>query len=469
MKKIIDKDNVNSMFSATTYKRGNYSLGLSAVVIAIAIVLALLIGLLPDSVKQIDLSSTKVYTIGNTTKEFLSKLQDKVKLTVVAEAAAIDPRIDKLVKQYAEASSLISVDYIDPVSEPSEFKAAGGISNTILVEDEATGKSKNVMFADIVLIDMEAYYSAQQVVETEFDGEGQLTSAINYVTNDSNAKIYLASGHGESTLGETVTKRLSQLSIEIGSVNLLLDGAIPSDCSLLIILGPTADISEAEKAMLSAYMQSGGNIMFLASYETTALPNFEAFLAEYGITFANGYIADLERYYQSSYYYIFPVLKTDEITSTLAEDDLVLLIESRGFVLTAPARETITQDTVLTTSEHGQAVTETEQIEGQYVLGVTAKESLDSKEVKLIAFSSQSLVEESIISSFPSLVNTDLFINAVTSVMPEIENISIPTKSLQVTNNAVAGGGLWRALFVFIIPVALLVSGFVIWNRRRKA
>lgn len=469
MKKFIDKENVNSMFNAATYKRGNYSLGISAVVIAIAVVLALLIGLLPDSVKQIDLSSSKVYTIGDTTKDFLSELKDNVKLTVVAEATSLDPRIDKLVKQYAEASDKISINYVDPVSNPSGLEAAGGYSNTILVENEATGKSKNVMFEDIVLIDMEAYYSAQQIVETEFDGEGQLTSAINYVTNDSNAKIYLTSGHGESTLGDTVTKRLEQLSIDVGDVNLLLGGAIPADCSMLIILGPTADISETEKAMLSAYMQSGGSIMYLASYEGSVLPNFEAFLAEYGISVVDGYIADLERYYQNSPYYIFPLLKGNEITSTFADDDLVLMIESRGFTLTDPARETITQDTILTTSEHGQAVTETEQLEGQYVLGVTATESLDDKQVKLIAFSSQSLVEESILTSFPSLVNTDLFLNAITSALPEIENISIPTKSLQVTNNAIAGGGIWRALFVIIIPVALLISGFVIWNRRRKA
>lgn len=471
MKKVINREKVDSLFYANTYRKGNYSLGISVVVIAIAVVLALLVGLLPDSVKEIDLSSSKVYTIGDTTKGLLAELQDTVKLTVIAETTGLDPRIDKLVNQYAEASDKITVEYVDPVSNPSGLEAVGGYNNTIVVENTTTGKTKNVYFEEIVLVDEYTYYSTGEVVETEFDGEGRLTSAINYVTNENNAKIYLTEGHGETALGNTVTKRLDQLSIETESLSLLLGSNVPDDCTMLIMNGPTADISEMERVMLSEYLNKGGSVMYLASYEGSALPNLEAFLKEYGITMTNAYIADLERYYQSSPYYIFPVIKTtgSEITSTFTDDQLVLLIESHGFTLTAPERDTITDTAFMTTSQNAEAVSKTEQVSGQYVLGAAAKESLENGEATLIAFSSQSLIEEEILAAFPSLINADVFMNAVTSVMPEIENISIPSKSLQITNNTVAGGGIWRALFVIIIPIALLVSGFIIWNRRRKA
>lgn len=54
-------------------------------------------------------------------------------------------------------------------------------------------KEKVVSFSDIIVTDMSSYYYTGSASETKFDGEGQLSSAVNYVTSDVVRKIYQTS------------------------------------------------------------------------------------------------------------------------------------------------------------------------------------------------------------------------------------------------------------------------------------
>ena len=50
-----------------------------------------------------------------------------------------------------------------------------------------------------------------------------------------------------------------------------------------------------------------------------------------------------------------------------------------------------------------------------------------------------------------------------------VKNVSIEAKSLSVEYNAVQHAGLFGTLMIFGIPAVILISGFVVWYRRRKA
>ena len=82
--------------------------------------------------------------------------------------------------------------------------------NTIVVSCEETGKTTTVAFTDILVMDQYSYYYYGTTSYTEFDGEGQLTSAVNYVTSDSQKKIYYTTGHGEATFSSSVTDLLEK-------------------------------------------------------------------------------------------------------------------------------------------------------------------------------------------------------------------------------------------------------------------
>ncbi|MDO4565994.1 MAG: Gldg family protein [Oscillospiraceae bacterium] len=463
------KAEIKNLFSSISSKKGSYSAGLTIVAIAIVVMLSLFTGLLPDELKQIDISDSGIYTIGDTTRGVLEALENNISFTVIAEPGTVDVRIEKIIDQYVDGSDKISLVEVDPVQSPAEVAALGGESGSVIVTNEDEGKSTTVLFDDMLVYDVYSYYYYGTTEPMEFDGEGRLTSAINYVTTERSERIYTTEGHGESALTSAVTERITQLSLSTTSLSLLLEGGVPEDCSVLILNGPTVDISEDEKAMLESYLSSGGGILYVAAYEHVSLPNLEALLADYGISVEDGYVADLERYYMDSPYYIFPVLSdSHEITSSLSADSLLLLIESQGFTLTDPARDTITVESFMTTSERGVAVTESGQVEGEYVLGATAIETLDGSTGMIAAISSISVMDENIIASFPSLVNADVFMNALTWFMDEVVDVSIPAKSLETSYNTV-NGSFWGTVFVFIIPLAFIACGLVIWLRRRRA
>ena len=88
---------------------------------------------------------------------------------------------------------------------------------------------------------------------------------------------------------------------------------------------------------------------------------------------------------------------------------------------------------------------------------------------RLTVIGSPTLIADEIVQAFPSLVNMQVFMNAVTANFDDVSNISIAAKSLEVNNNTVTGGGMYGLLFIAVIPVIVLVAGFIHWMSRRKA
>ena len=88
-----------NMFLTSGTRNGSYSVGLTVIVIAIIIVLNLVIGQLPESMRNIDVSSTKIYEISDTTTELLDGLEEDVDMTVLAIRDDTDDRITTQ-KQY---------------------------------------------------------------------------------------------------------------------------------------------------------------------------------------------------------------------------------------------------------------------------------------------------------------------------------------------------------------------------------
>lgn len=59
---------IKSIFKTTGTKNGTYSVGLTVIVIAIVVVANLIFGQIPEKYKNIDVSSTKIYDITDTSK-----------------------------------------------------------------------------------------------------------------------------------------------------------------------------------------------------------------------------------------------------------------------------------------------------------------------------------------------------------------------------------------------------------------
>lgn len=483
----MEKLNKTKKKASIKWKNGSYSAGIIVAMIAIVLVINLMVEKLPSSIKQIDISTNQIYSIGDTTKEVLNNLDQDVEIIILAEEGNIDQRIEQLIDNYASSSKHVTKEVIDPVLHPSALTEYDTTANNVVVRCEATGKQRVIAFGDIIKYDQMAYYYYGQYQESEFDGEGQITSAVSYVSKEAGNKLYTTEGHGESSFSDTITDLIDKGNIETASVNLLTEGAVPEDCDLLAIYAPTSDLADDEKDMILSYLQSGGKVMMILGTETEELPNMEAIMGEYGLELADGYIADMQRFYQNSYYSIFPVLDTSsEICSGLSSDSLALVLNARGMTEKEELRDGLTVEGFMTTSEDGYAVTSSdERVQGTYLLGAVGTEtvqdataadatasdadSTNEKEARLTVISAGTLIEQQITDSFTNLANTDVFMNAVTANFDEVENISIPAKSLEITYNTVTNPNTWGMLFIAVIPIGCIVIGLIIWIRRKRA
>ncbi|WP_394525034.1 Gldg family protein [Lacrimispora sp. JR3] len=450
-------------------KKGGYTAILSVIVIAAVVIFNMIIGRLPEKVRQWDMSSTQIYTLGQTTKDLLKGLDKDITIYVVGDPAVVDKRITSFVKRYEDLSSHIKVETVDSVLHPDQLNQLKAQDDALFVKCEATNKTESIPFTSIIKMDESSYYYTGQSQESQFDGEGQLTSAISHVTSDVEKKVYVTEGHGEAVLGATVSDMLKKSNLTVTSLNLLTKGSIPKDCELLLLNAPVSDLADDEKKMISEFLDKGGNVLLLAGYSEKERPNLNQLMNAYGLNLENGLAADTKNFYQNNPYYIFPTIPSgSEVTNGLDTKSASLVLQSAAMTQLKALPEGVEVTPFMKTSEKGMLVTADKQTPGTYILGAVAEKTLDSGTARFTVLSTPSLIDEGLNTSFTNLNNLNLFMNAVTANFDDVANVSIPAKSLAVTYNTVTRGGLWGILFIFVIPVITLAVGLVIFMKRRR-
>lgn len=450
----------HNLIGTKAFRKGSYSTVIMVVIIAIVIAANVMFSKLPTAARNIDVSSNDLYSIGDTTHSVLDGLKNDVEIVVIKDKESTDKRISTLLAKYADYSDHIKVTYKDPVLYPSVLTTYDTEENNIVIKCDATDKTTKVAFSDIIVTSTSYYGSTY---ETSFDGEGQLTKAIDYVSNENNKLIYTISGHGESDLGKNISGLISKSNFNVKSVNLLVDNGIPDDCDMLICNQPTKDLADDELKLLREYMENGGKMTVVLADTTTETPNFDALMADYGISKVNGYIADTERYYGQNVYQIFPNYSSGDITGKFGSEEYTLLFGSLG--LKVEETDGVTVDEFLTTSDKGAAVVgENDYTEGKYTLAAAATKD----ESRFTVFGSASIIDDEFTSYYTNLMDLQVFMNSITANFDDVSNISIDSISLQTTYNTIANGSGIGAIFIGIIPVALLILGFLRWFGRRK-
>jgi ABC-2 type transport system permease protein len=450
----------HNLIGTKAFRKGSYSTVIMVVIIAIVIAANVMFSKLPTAARNIDVSSNNLYSIGDTTHSVLDGLKNDVEIIVIKDKESTDKRISTLLAKYADYSDHIKVTYKDSVLYPSVLTTYDTEENNIVIKCDATDKTTKVAFSDIIVTSTSYYGSTY---ETSFDGEGQLTKAIDYVSNENNKLIYTISGHGESDLGKNISELISKSNFNVKSVNLLVDNGIPDDCDMLICNQPTKDLADDELKLLREYMENGGKMTVVLADTTTETPNFDALMADYGISKVNGYIADTERYYGQNVYQIFPNYSSGDITGKFGSEEYTLLFGSLG--LKVEKTDGVTVDEFLTTSNKGAAVVgENDYTEGKYTLAAAATKD----ESRFTVFGSASIIDDEFTSYYTNLMDLQVFMNSITANFDDVSNISIDSISLQTTYNTIANGSGIGAIFIGIIPVALLILGFLRWFGRRK-
>ena len=105
-------------------------------IVIINIVINMIVGNLPSKYTQLDISSEKLYTIGDETKAMLKNLDKDVTIYQIAQSGSEDETISNLLQRYADESDHIKVEQKDPVVNPkfvSEYTSDNLSSNSLIV------------------------------------------------------------------------------------------------------------------------------------------------------------------------------------------------------------------------------------------------------------------------------------------------------------------------------------------------
>ena len=464
--------------STRTAKVGGYSVVLALVVLAILVAVNVLFSVLPSKFTQFDISAAQLYSLTSDTKVVATNLDKDVTIYWITQAGQESTVLDKLLDRYQDLSDHITVVKKDPDIYPTfaqQYTDETVVNNSLVVE--CGDKSRYISYDDIYQVDTTSYYTTGSVSQS-FDGEGQITSAIDYVVSDELPKIYLLSGHGEGALSDTFSDELTRSNYEtVADFSLLNVDEIPDDCDTLLINAPTSDISEEELTMLRDYVQGGGKLLVLSGpQKDTKLTNLDALLADYDVTVNDGVVVDTDRehYAFTAPYVLMPDIGSSDITDPLTEESSHVIVPiAQG--LTVGSNSSVTA--LLTTSDEafskaaGYAMTtydkEDGDTDGPFTLAVSIEDS--TADGKIVWVPTDYLLDD-MYNSYSSGANLDLVMNSLSWMIGKNDAVSIRAKSLNNNYLTISSSSatVLKIVMIGVIPVCFLLLGMDEVLRRRK-
>lgn len=459
---------------------GSWSAFAAVIVIVIAVVVNMIVGGLPVSVTQIDMTSDSIYSLSDQTKRIAKSLDKDVTLYLLASSGNEDDSILRFLNHYADLSSHIRVETVDPSEQPTflnayELETSRLYQNSVIVDSD--GRYRLVGYDEIYVTDYTMdYYSYSYETTTTFAGENAITNAIHYVTSENLPKVYVLSGHGEQELSDDITDMIKQDNMEYESLSLLSLEAMPEDAAAVLINAPSSDLGDDETELLIAYLENGGNVVLLTDYtESGKMTNLLKVTEAMGLTAESGIIIEGDQRMCIARYphYILPEVSSHEITDAINENGYYILTPiAQPIAETADEPAEITW--LLTTSSSAYAkqaglnmkTTEKEDgdTDGPFHVG-----AISEKGGKLIWFSSGSMLEENVDRTVAG-ANSNLLLNALNWMSGQEESISIRAKSMDEETLTVPASSsrFWSVVMIGVIPAALIGIGITIYIRRKR-
>ncbi|MFC1510515.1 Gldg family protein [Candidatus Omnitrophota bacterium] len=249
-----------------------------------------------------DVTRFKQHTLSSFTRDVIDTIQQPVQL--VAFHVGLPPKyLEDLLAEYERLSAgTITTEIVDPLRQIGYAAQFG---------DVISGKEKKV----IVL-------SGQERRDVDFTKEAlteePLTNAIIRVLRKESS-VYILTGHGEASLSVEKPTSLTKFAISLIKNNIIPkelfltdETQIPEDCDVLMIAGPKDPYTEIQNGIIEAYLQRGGDALFLVEHtvvttadkpltaeELTKNPSLNALLNPWGISISSDVVVDLESHASS--------------------------------------------------------------------------------------------------------------------------------------------------------------------------
>ena len=320
--------------------------------------------------------------------------------------------------------------------------------------------------------------------------EQEMTNLLVRLSRTNQQAVMYLDGHGERNLlgvknhdiGE-FGKQLEKKGFKFANPDLTVAQAVPSNGAMLVIASPQVNVSEVEAKKIKAYLERGGNLLWLV--DDNNLRGLES-VAEYlGMTVSPGIALDMAsaqygadaRVAFASLYGEHAITKNFMLRTLFPEAHQVTAIgtDENGWkvsnlVEVAPNGWLMAGKLAKDAKPEFNEKTDKR---GPINIGVALERIYGKKGQRVVVMGNANFLSNTFITNGGNL---DLGVNIVNWLAGDDQLITIqpmPLKDINVTIPDSDSGRLvaWTVFhgFQYFLPLAMMIAGFYFWWKRRKA
>jgi len=466
---ILEPEKIRRVATGRQARYGSNTLVTSVAFIGILIALNLLARSLtvqyPD-LFDLDLTEDKVNTLASETIQALENLPGPVNATAFYSSnLPTNSAVELLDKFKTNSKGRFDYQFVNPDTDPVAAREAG-----------VTGDGK------IMLVMGERREIANFASETE------LTKSLIKLINPEARAVYFLAGHGEMSLEfsdysfATAKSTLESKNYTVKSLNLLTDNMIPEDALVIIIAGPTKQVSDHEVELLKQYVDGGGaliameNPLLLTDFGNAPDPLAEYFTTDWGINLNDEIIIDKTSPF-GVLFAVSAIASQHPITQDINQNLIIIMPQARSISLNTPA-DGITQTSLLLTSqnswgdvnftnaESAQLSFDPEDVPGPLVMAASGENS--SNGGRVVVFGNSLFASND---NFDAYGNGNFFINSVDWAAEQENLINITPNTPKARTITLSSQTQWLVILlgsVLIIPGMVVFAGISSWMARRR-
>ena len=510
MKKLLEtlKDYFKKLFKGRNFKHGSNAVLLILLVLGIIWFVQKIINSYP---LQYDTTTSKQYTLSEQSKKIVGDLKQDLMVTVFVKRNVLyEKYMLSLLKDLAKVSSRVKTKIYDLDVDTTAAKGYKIMEyNTMVIE--LGDKRKDIYERDILGQDPRR----QQQGGVEFKGEQAIINAILEVQQAKKKIVYCTDGHKEkdfddmqSPSGAAVLKQmLIGDNYDVKKLNIIKEGKIPEDCTVLVVAGPKQAFTAAETDAIKKYLENGGKAILL--FEPLTNSGFDSLLANWELKLDNDFVVDTKSCLNLIMYSDpaspIPDYERHQITEPLQKSNVPVFFPSvRSISETAEKSKdrVITKEKLFMSSATSWGETDLTSLKSGKVkkdsatdlaaplcLGYTVKEFVKAKETKkedkkegkteekkdaTLETKIVIIGDSDFISNAPGGVGgfqggVELFANSINWLMDEGLKIAIRPKMVDFRPLVLTPGQdtiIW-VMTIIVTPLLVVGTGIFVWWRRR--
>lgn len=495
------KDKPKKNFNTKKLKYGSAATAITVLVIAAVVLVNVIVSLVGERTNlTVDLTSENVFEISQESIDYISSINQDVEIVTMADEAVFRDsgnvyykQAYEVIKKYELYSGNITVKFVDMTADPTYANKyseiyKGTISQYSIVIS-CGNRIKVISVNDLFNTELNYQTFSYNIVSSK--AEQVLTSAIMYVTDPSPKTAVILEAEAAGITDSTISKLLEDDGFDVTTVD-PMTADLPYDADLIVVNAPVNDFSEELVDKLYNYLENGGNygknMIYLANYAQKSTANIDAFLAEWGIEVGSGVVGETNNNNLASgttLYAMRNFIAENDYSTDVSQLSLpVISYNARPVNLLFDNRSNVSTTALLTTEdtafiltdemqELAQSGVEPEIVNGSYnTMALSSKYTFDSDNNQvtsnLLVYGSSDMLDAGLTGT-TYYNNGDYFVSIVNTMVGKNSGITIVAKDLSAatfdTDVAKATTAFW--VFIILIPAAILITGIVIWLRRR--